>query len=106
MTEFTGLGSKVNAIKVNDGMTKSLKVSRKALWKKKIILDDYKECLFHKKEKNAHMNFIRSYIHTIFSITTNKRALSPLDGKRYVLEDGVHTLPYGHYAIDSDLNAA
>lgn len=105
MTEFAGLGSKVYVIKVNNEVTKKLKGVKKRTVERKITIEDYKECLFNKTEKNAQMNIIRSYNHTLFTVTANKRALSHLDRKRYVLEDGINTLPFGHYAIDYDLNA-
>lgn len=30
----------------------------------------------------------------------NKVSLSPLDTKRYILDDGITTLAFGHYKID------
>lgn len=41
-------------------------------------------------------NHLRSFKHTMFSIEQEKVALSPLDNKRYVCDDGINTLPYGH----------
>ena len=44
---------------------------------------------------------LRSHAHRIFGETMRKVALSPLDTKRYILEDGVHTLAFGHQDIPS-----
>ena len=44
---------------------------------------------------------IRSYNHTMYSISVNKRGLSAYDDKKYVLNDGINTLSYGHYLLRS-----
>ena len=45
------------------------------------------------------MNIIRSHRHEVYTEEVNKVALYPSDDKRYILEDGVHTLALGHYKI-------
>ena len=45
------------------------------------------------------MNTIRSYTHSLYSIQTNKLALSTKDDKCYILNDGITTLAYGHKDI-------
>ena len=42
------------------------------------------------------MNVIRSNKHKIFTEEMNKIELSAEDDKRVFLEDGIHTLAYGH----------
>ena len=42
---------------------------------------------------------LRSYQHTIHGETVYKVALVPLDTKRYILDDGVTTLAFGHKDI-------
>ena len=37
--------------------------------------------------------------HQIKSYEINKVSLSCYDDKRYILEDGIHSYAYGHYAI-------
>ena len=37
--------------------------------------------------------------HKLQSVTTNKICLSAFDNKRYILPDGIKTLPFGHYEI-------
>ena len=66
---------------------------------KKIRHDNYKTCLFDKKQTKTSMNQIRSHGHEIYSIKLNKIALSPYDDKRYIFEGGVNTLAHGHYKI-------
>ena len=45
------------------------------------------------------MNVIRSHLHEIYTEEINKVALSANDDKRIILEDGIHTLAYGHYKL-------
>jgi len=35
----------------------------------------------------------------VYTEEVNKVALSPKDDKRVIMEDGVHTLAYGHYRL-------
>ena len=42
---------------------------------------------------------LRSYNHVIKGETVNKVALAPLDTKRYILDDGISTLAFGHVDI-------
>ena len=43
------------------------------------------------------MNTIRSDHHQISSYQINKVSLSCHDDKRYILDDGITSLAYGHY---------
>ena len=45
------------------------------------------------------MNQIRSDKHEVYSVKLNKIGLSPYDDKRYILNNGVRSLAYGHYKI-------
>ena len=45
------------------------------------------------------INSIRSFKHKLFTISVNKRGLSSYDDKKYILDDGIHTLCYGHFKI-------
>ena len=76
---------------------KTAKRIKKLVTKKMIRHDNYKICLFDKKQTKASMNQIRSNGHEIYSIKLNKIALSPYDEKRFILEDGVSALAHGHY---------
>ena len=110
--EFVGLRSKMYALKFeviekNDqGETlkyikdkKTAKGVSRAVIDKQLKHDTYRDCLFKQTSLNHDMNFIRSHYHQLYSITVNKTTLSPYDDKRYVLEDGFHTLAHGHYKI-------
>ena len=58
--------------------------------------DDYRECLFSRKEQHRKMNVRRSYCLEIYTEEINKIALSSDDDKRVIMADGIHTLAYEH----------
>ena len=97
--EFVGLRAKLYSYKMfeNGKEEKKCKGVKKRIVQKTITHDDYKDCLFTKKEQLRKMNVIRSYHHNIFTEEVNKVALSADDDKRIILEDSIHTLAYGHY---------
>ena len=64
--------------------------------KRSIQFDDYRECLFSRKEQHRKMNVIRSYCHEIYTEEINKIELSSDDDKRVIMVDGIHTLAYGY----------
>ena len=72
----------------------------KNVTKRSIQFDDYRECLFGRKEQHKQMNVIRShchcYFHEIYTEEINKIALSSDNDKRVIMADGIHTLAYGH----------
>ena len=82
ITHFVGLRPKLYSFKVEDDPE-----SRKAKGVKKNVIEnnlsfkDYKKCLFSEKEVMKCMNIIRSKNHDVHSMTVNKLALSPNDGK-------------------------
>ena len=74
---------------------KKLKGIQKAVVKKNISFDNYYECLFDKRELYADMVSFRSFNHRIKTLSARKKALVPFDDKRYLLLDGIASLPYG-----------
>ena len=61
-----------------------------------IQFDDYRECLFSRKEQHRKMNVIRSHYHENYIGEINKIALSSDADKRVIMADEIHTLAYGH----------
>ena len=43
------------------------------------------------------VRMFKSIGHEIFSVKQNKVSLCNYDNKRYILDNGVDTLPFGHY---------
>ena len=68
----------------------------KNVTKRSLQFDDYRECLFCRKEQHRKMNVIRSHCHEIYTEEINKIALPSDDDKRVIMADGIHTLAYGH----------
>ena len=105
MLEFVGLRSKMYSIKFKNGdeEKKCKGVNKKTM--KEIRFDDYKRILFNTIDTNnkedllliKEMDRIGSKKQKIYSIKNNKVALSCDDTKRFILNDGINTLPFGHY---------
>ena len=53
----------------------------------------------NKKALRHKMRGIKSKKHEILTYESDKRSLFDLDDKRYILDDGINTLPYGHKDI-------
>ena len=49
----------------------------------------YRNCLFSNRSKDYILSLVES----------EKKALCPIDTKRWILSDGITTLPYGHWRI-------
>ena len=96
--EFVGLKPKMYSIMVGGRQKLSAKgVCRFA--QKELNHDLYKKVLkTGESYKTVNMR-IGSQKHQLQTIKTNKVSLSSFDDKRYVLEDGISTLPLGHYMI-------
>ncbi|GFX55757.1 uncharacterized protein TNCV_3428281 [Trichonephila clavipes] len=99
LEEFVGLRSKMYACKTEVDLIKKSKGVKKCVVKRKIFFEDYRKCLFSQEQQYRAMNLIRITKHEIHTVQVNKIALSGKDDKRHILQDGVHTLALGHYAI-------
>ena len=75
------------ALRVGGKEKKTAKGIKKTVIKKNISHAAYRDVLLNEEITTATMNLIRSYRHQVFSITSQKLALSSYDDKRYVLED-------------------
>ena len=78
---------------------KKCKGVKKNVVKNSITHNDYRECLFTKREQSRKMNVIRSHHHDIYTEEVNKIALSASDDKRVIMDDGISTLAYGHHTL-------
>lgn len=106
MTEFVGLRSKMYSVRAGgiEKMKKAKGVKRYVL-KKTITFDDYVDCIKNNCSVIRNQNSFRSKNHTVFSIKQVKVALNPFDNKRFILEDNICTLPWGHYALKEFLDS-
>lgn len=100
MTEFVGLKSKMYAVKCGDNvMMKKAKGVKKSVLNNKISFQDYVDCIENKSIHIREQTMFRSKKHCVYSIKQEKIALSWQDNKRYLCEDNVNTLPWGHHEI-------
>jgi hypothetical protein len=72
-------------------VSKKLKGIKKAVLKKEISFEDYKNCLFNQKEYFHRQKVIRSHKHDIFTEEVKKKSLSWKDDKRYLLPNSTDT---------------
>ena len=75
---------------------KKAKGVKKNVVKKNITHKQYREALFSKKTFRHGMDVLWSEKHHIYGQHLNKIPLSPFDSKRWIAENGVDTLAYGH----------
>ena len=47
----------------------------------------------------AKFNAFKSTNHVLNTVRMTKLCLNAFDDKRFILEDGTNTLPYGHYRV-------
>ena len=101
--EFVGLRAKQYSFKMwgDSSEHKKCKGIRKNVVKNRITHDDYKNCLLEldDEEQMRTTNVIKSQLHDVYTEEVNKVALSAEDDKRVIMEDGIHTLAYGHYRL-------
>ena len=101
--EFVGLRAKLYSFIMEDGKeNKRCKGVKTQVVESSITHEDYKTCLRTGKEQLRKQNIIRSYEHEVFTEEVNKIALSAADDKRHILNDGIHTLAWGHHKIKNN----
>ena len=58
--------------------------------------NEFMDVLFNKKVIRHIMKRAKSFGHRMYACESNKTSLSAFDEKGYILDDGIHTLSYGH----------
>ncbi|XP_054257389.1 uncharacterized protein LOC128982453 [Macrosteles quadrilineatus] len=111
ISEFIGLMAKLYCFMflrsdssedgVGDGLppVKRAKGVNRAVVAKGLTVDDYRRCLQEQRVLYTDNDRFQSRHHIIYSVVVSKRSMAPYDDKRYIEEDGVNTLPWGHYKI-------
>ena len=95
MTEFVGIRSKMYSYKTREHETKKLKGITRDVVQKNIDFKDYINCLFNEEVSKHKMKCLRSEDHEMYIEEIEKISLNPFDDKRYILDDGIHTVAYG-----------
>ena len=100
ISEFVGLRPKMYSILEADGheKKKAKGISRRTT--SRMLHVSYRTALFDEVSSKATMQRIVSKNQRVFTERLTKTGLSPYDDKRYVLDDAITTLAYGHYAVD------
>ena len=80
---------------------KKCKGVKKSVVENTITHNDYKDCLFSRREHLRTMNVFRTYGHEIYTEQVNKIASSSNDDKRVIQKVGIHTLAYGHWKLEN-----
>ena len=98
LEEFVGLKPIMYSIKYGDYQKLSSKgVSRFA--RTNLKHDIYKTVLSTTNSIRTNNIRIGSTLHQLETISSSKISLSAFDDKRYILENGIETLPFGHYLV-------
>jgi hypothetical protein len=80
---------------------KKAKGIKKFVVKNDIRFDDYVHCMIRGEiKRDVTQRLIQSKKHQLYSIEQKRIGLNPIDMKRWVCDDGITTLPFGHYKID------
>jgi hypothetical protein len=108
VSEFCGLKPKCYAIKDEfASYTKKAKGVPKTALKKLISMEDYKNCIFsmdkEKRIKKVQFTKLSSHRHAMYVQRKTMLALTAYDTKRWICDDNINTLAYGHYRI-TELN--
>ena len=97
--EYVGLRAKMYSFSWTEGSVRTCKGISKSVNQQVLRHEMYKDCLFQVQDRRDTVSRIGSHHHQLYTYNTHKISLSPLDDKRYVLEDKINTLAYGHYKI-------
>jgi hypothetical protein len=99
--EFIGLKSKMYSIKLDDGKeSKKAKGVKKYVINKDLKHEHYDNILMSGTTMYSKMKLIRSMKHLLYTLEQNKVSLSAYDDKRYIDDDGISSLAYGHHMIE------
>ena len=100
---FCGLKSKMYSFMYQENENDMYKLKAKGVAKATIEhnlrFEMFETTLFDRTEMLASMDLIRSRSHNLYCETVRKKTLSSFDDKRYLLDDGLSSLAYGHYTI-------
>ena len=99
--EFVGLRAKMYSLLTYDQsmMKRTAKGVKKRYVKKHLRHDMYLRTLRGRTIEQAKYRLFRSRAHKIETVVCSKIALCAYDDKRYVLNDGISTLAYGHVKL-------
>ncbi len=80
---------------VNDEDKKRAKGVTKRVVKKFLTFQKYVDTIHDMAVTRYYQQTFRTSNHKLYTIVNNKISLSPYDDKRYILDDGINSVPYG-----------
>ena len=96
ITEVIAIKAKQYAYKTsNDRIIKKSKGITKNCLDNKINMDNYNDTITNNIKLDTSYRTIVSKKHRLLTLQLERNALSGFDDKRYTLEDGINTIPYG-----------
>ena len=101
IAEFVGLKAKMYSLLI-DGRTQKMtaKGVKKSFIKNHVTHELYHHTLVNRTVTRAQFLNFRSFQHSLHTVEIDKVCLSAFDDKRYILNNGVDTLAYGHYSLE------
>jgi len=69
-----------------------------------VRFEDYERQIRTPQEHKVTNRRIGSHLHRLYTYQYDKKGLCSFDDKRYILEDGISTLAYGHYRVKLDID--
>jgi len=101
LAKFTGLGAKSYCFLGEDDKFKkmAMKGIPHHIQKRSISYNIAEDVLLRQNHLACRVNSMRSFKHRLYNIKSTRAALHAFDSKRYILGDGISTLPYGHFMI-------
>jgi hypothetical protein len=96
MTEFIALKPKLYSFKTEEKEKVVAKGVPKAVAKKEIFFNSFKQTLEEQKVLTVNTNSLRSQNHRMYVLKQEKLALTNFDNKRWYI-DAVNSYAYGHY---------
>ena len=69
---------------------------------RELVHQNFRDTLFTGKTMRVYNYNIVSKDHTNLTVKQNKLALTPFDSKRFLLFDGISTMPFGHKADEEN----
>jgi hypothetical protein len=117
MEAFCGLRSKTYVYKLRKEKRKGKRKGKKNVitlhskckgitksYRKKITFQNYKACVQSFSKFEIDQFTIRSKNHKLQTLKINKLCFSSFDDKRYLMQCGVHSVPYGSVLIEQSKN--
>ena len=99
--EFCGLRAKCYSILVDNDKQKLATAGIKESVHKKLTHNRFVEVLKNNNSFDITQATINSKKHTLYTLRKTRTGLSAFDVKRYILNDGISTIPYGHFRISN-----